>query len=158
MASIDIERLKREARGGDLTAAQVLLEHATRRDDLELHDFLRGVRNACMADLSARLHQWKEMRIWHGGMTLRLLDCGPKKIQCIKLVRQYTRLGLKEAKYLSDNAPITFPTPMNNLITLDEAIKAFVDIGARVTKDIFTETKAKQFYEAFHAFHTARGW
>jgi len=35
-----------------------------------------------------------------------LKDIGPKKIQVIKVVRQITNLGLKEAKELVDSAPI----------------------------------------------------
>ncbi|MFZ5915835.1 MAG: 50S ribosomal protein L7/L12 [Chloroflexota bacterium] len=34
-----------------------------------------------------------------------LTDAGPKKIQTIKVVRQITNLGLKEAKELVDSAP-----------------------------------------------------
>ncbi|GBE29172.1 50S ribosomal protein L7/L12 [bacterium BMS3Bbin04] len=36
-----------------------------------------------------------------------LKDCGAKKIQVIKVVRQLTGLGLKEAKELVDGAPNT---------------------------------------------------
>jgi large subunit ribosomal protein L7/L12 len=36
-----------------------------------------------------------------------LKECGPKKIQVIKVVREITGLGLKEAKDLVDGAPQT---------------------------------------------------
>lgn len=37
--------------------------------------------------------------------TLRLEDCGPNKIQVIKVIRTYTGLGLKEAKDLTESTP-----------------------------------------------------
>jgi ribosomal protein L7/L12 len=37
--------------------------------------------------------------------SVRLTSYGDKKIQCIKLVREYTCLGLKEAKELVESAP-----------------------------------------------------
>lgn len=39
------------------------------------------------------------------GGVLRLEECGPNKIQVIKVIREYTGLGLKEAKDLSESAP-----------------------------------------------------
>ena len=52
-----------------------------------------------------------------------LKECGPKKIQVIKVVRELTGLGLKEAKDLVDGAP--------------QAVKA------GVTKDEAAAVKAK---------------
>jgi ribosomal protein L7/L12 len=40
-----------------------------------------------------------------GMRTLRLDECGPNKIQVIKVIRTYTGLGLKEAKDLSESTP-----------------------------------------------------
>jgi len=37
--------------------------------------------------------------------TLRLDDCGPNKISVIKVIREHTGLGLKEAKDISEAAP-----------------------------------------------------
>ena len=37
--------------------------------------------------------------------TLRLEDCGPNKIQVIKIIREHTGLGLKEAKDLAESTP-----------------------------------------------------
>jgi len=37
--------------------------------------------------------------------TLRLDDAGPNKIQVIKVIREYTGLGLKEAKDLTESTP-----------------------------------------------------
>ena len=37
--------------------------------------------------------------------TIRLDECGPNKIQVIKVIRTYTKLGLKEAKDLTESTP-----------------------------------------------------
>ena len=60
-----------------------------------------------------------------------LVSAGEKKIQAIKVVREVTGLGLKEAKDLVDGAP----KPIKEGITVEEAeaIKAkFADSGATV--------------------------
>ena len=60
-----------------------------------------------------------------------LTSCGDKKIKVIKVVREVTNLGLKEAKDLVDNAP----KPVKEGISKKEAeeIKAkFLEAGAQV--------------------------
>lgn len=60
-----------------------------------------------------------------------LADIGDKKIQVIKVVREITGLGLKEAKELVDNAP----KPVKEKVSKDEAeaIKAKLEeVGATV--------------------------
>ena len=59
-------------------------------------------------------------------------DFGAKKIQVIKVVREVTSLGLKEAKALVDGAP----NPVREAVSNDEAeqIKAKLEqVGATVT-------------------------
>ena len=51
--------------------------------------------------------------------TVMLLGAGDKKIQVIKVVRELTGLGLKEAKDLVDGAP----KPVKEGVTKDEAAK-----------------------------------
>ena len=63
--------------------------------------------------------------------TVILMAAGPNKINVIKVVREITSLGLKEAKDLVDGAP----KPVKEGITKDEAEamkKKFVDAGASV--------------------------
>ncbi len=63
--------------------------------------------------------------------TVILTAAGPNKINVIKVVREITALGLKEAKDLVDGAP----KPVKEGITKDEAEamrKKFVDAGASV--------------------------
>jgi large subunit ribosomal protein L7/L12 len=63
--------------------------------------------------------------------TVVLTGAGANKINVIKVVREVTSLGLKEAKDLVDSAP----KPIKEGITKDEAAaiqKKFVDAGASV--------------------------
>ena len=60
-----------------------------------------------------------------------LKEAGAKKIQVIKVVRELTGLGLKEAKDLVESAP----KPIKESIPKDEANaikKKFEDVGAKV--------------------------
>jgi large subunit ribosomal protein L7/L12 len=59
-----------------------------------------------------------------------LAEVGPEKIKVIKVVREITSLGLKEAKDLVDNAP----KPVKEAIAKDEAeaiAKKLADVGAK---------------------------
>ena len=60
-----------------------------------------------------------------------LTEVGPNKIPVIKVVRELTQLGLKEAKDLVDAAP----KPVKEGVTKDEADKikaALEEVGAKV--------------------------
>lgn len=63
--------------------------------------------------------------------TVQLVEIGPKKINVIKVVREVTSLGLKEAKDLVESAP----APIKEEIPKDEAeavAKKFEEVGAKV--------------------------
>ena len=63
--------------------------------------------------------------------TVTLTDIGDKKINVIKVVREVTNLGLKEAKDLVEGAPKTLKEAVNK----DEAAaikKKFEEVGAKV--------------------------
>jgi large subunit ribosomal protein L7/L12 len=63
--------------------------------------------------------------------TATLTEIGPNKIPVIKVVRELTGLGLKEAKDLVD----AFPKAVKEGVTKDEAEKikaALEDVGAKV--------------------------
>ena len=63
--------------------------------------------------------------------TVTLTDIGDKKINVIKVVREVTSLGLKEAKDLVESAP----KPLKEGVTKDEAEaikKKFEEVGAKV--------------------------
>ena len=64
--------------------------------------------------------------------TVTLTEIGGNKINVIKVVREITSLGLKEAKDLVEGAP----KPVKEAIPKDEAEaikKKFEDVGAKVT-------------------------
>ena len=64
--------------------------------------------------------------------TVTLKEAGAKKIQVIKVVRELTGLGLKEAKDLVESAP----KPIKEGVPKDEAEaikKKFEEVGAKVT-------------------------
>lgn len=63
--------------------------------------------------------------------TVNLTEIGPKKINVIKVVREMTSLGLKEAKDLVESAP----KAIKEAIPKDEAEaiqKKFEEVGAKV--------------------------
>jgi large subunit ribosomal protein L7/L12 len=63
--------------------------------------------------------------------TVTLTEVGTNKINVIKVVREITALGLKEAKDLVEGAP----KPIKEGVTKDEAAaikKKFEDVGAKV--------------------------
>ena len=63
--------------------------------------------------------------------TVTLTDIGSNKINVIKVVREVTSLGLKEAKDLVEGAP----KPIKEGIPKDEAaaiVKKFAEVGAKV--------------------------
>ena len=63
---------------------------------------------------------------------VELTEVGSEKIKVIKIVREITGLGLKEAKELVDNAPrvIRDAAPKAEA---DELVKKLADVGAKVT-------------------------
>ena len=63
--------------------------------------------------------------------TVTLTEIGTNKINVIKVVREITALGLKEAKDLVESAP----KPVKEAVSKDEAAaikKKFEDVGAKV--------------------------
>jgi large subunit ribosomal protein L7/L12 len=63
--------------------------------------------------------------------TVSLTEVGAEKIKVIKVVREVTSLGLKEAKDLVESAP----KPLKEGVNKDEAAaikKKFEDVGAKV--------------------------
>ena len=63
---------------------------------------------------------------------VELTEIGSEKIKVIKIVRELTGLGLKEAKELVDNAPRILRDAVPKA-EADEIVKKLADIGAKVT-------------------------
>ncbi|MRJ02309.1 MAG: 50S ribosomal protein L7/L12 [Epsilonproteobacteria bacterium] len=60
-----------------------------------------------------------------------LTDAGPKKINTIKVIRQVTGLGLKEAKEAAENTPTTIKEGVSKE-EAEELKKKFEEAGAKV--------------------------
>jgi ribosomal protein L7/L12 len=95
-----------------MTAALTLLEIAKnligKREDREDYDCFHLANTAAnwisyVMDEEYKKPQPSEIGPVHNYI-VNLLSYGDKKIQCIKLVREYTHLGLKEAKELVESA------------------------------------------------------
>lgn len=65
---------------------------------------------------------------------LVLKDVGGEKIKVIKVVREQTGLGLKEAKEIVDSAPKTFKEGVSKE-DADKIIEAFKEVGATVAAE-----------------------
>ena len=63
---------------------------------------------------------------------VELTEVGSEKIKVIKIVRELTGLGLKEAKELVDNAPKVLREAAPKA-EADEIVKKLADVGAKVT-------------------------
>lgn len=64
-------------------------------------------------------------------MKIRLLECGNKKIAVIKEIRAATGLNLKDAKRLSDRAPVDLPQ-IRDERTAALAVKGLREAGAKI--------------------------
>ena len=63
---------------------------------------------------------------------VELTEVGSEKIKVIKIVREITGLGLKEAKELVDNAPRVLRDAAPKA-EADEIVKKLTDVGAKIT-------------------------
>lgn len=124
--------------------------------DLELEnvEFTVGPETMKIGRLKASLDVADLLRVQlpklvNGGVEgVMLLDCGQKKIQCIKQVRGFTGWGLKESKEFVESAPILLkvrgrdhdlagsPLPSEFRVTplkqAEEVARALQEIGATV--------------------------
>lgn len=70
------------------------------------------------------------LRVVDQPLSVTLMHCGHQKIQVIKTIRQWTNLGLKEAKDLSDRVPVDIP--FSNRDVAERFIKDAEECGAKV--------------------------
>lgn len=63
---------------------------------------------------------------------MELTDVGPNKIQVIKVVREFTTLGLKEAKDMVDAAPKVFKEGVSKE-EAEKIIEKFKEVGAKIS-------------------------
>jgi large subunit ribosomal protein L7/L12 len=113
-------------------------KHLDQLTVLELADYIKefetryGISAAAAAPLAAAAPQAEaKAEEAKSEFTLVLKSAGDKKINVIKIVREITSLGLKEAKDLVDGAP----KPVKEGLAKDEAEtlkKKFEEVGAQV--------------------------
>ncbi len=84
-----------------------------------------GVVVAAAADSAAEVEEKTEWDV-------ELTEVGPNKVKVIKLVRDYTGLGLKEAKELVDNAPGIIKSGITKA-EADDLIAKLAEEGAKGT-------------------------
>jgi len=80
--------------------------------------------------------------------SVRLTSYGDKKIQCIKLVREYTYLGLKEAKELVESVPCDV------LVTTDAdaAFSLYIKLNHLPDFDVPRANASCELYRDSHLF------
>jgi len=114
-------------------------KHLDQLTVLELADYIKefetryGISAAAAAPVAAAAAPQAEAKAEEtkSEFTLVLKSAGDKKINVIKIVREITSLGLKEAKDLVDGAP----KPVKEGLAKDEAEalkKKFEEVGAQV--------------------------
>ncbi len=113
-------------------------KHLDQLTVLELADYIKefetryGISAAAAAPVAAAAPQAEaKAEEAKSEFTLVLKSAGDKKINVIKIVREITSLGLKEAKDLVDGAP----KPVKEGLAKDEAEtlkKKFEEVGAQV--------------------------
>ena len=99
----DLEKIAQEIQGLTLLEASELVKMLEQRLGVSAAAPVAAVAVAGAATAAAPVAQVEEKTEFD----VVLKEAGPKKIQVIKVVRQLTTLGLKEAKDVVDNAPST---------------------------------------------------
>ena len=83
-----------------------------------------------------KLDLFMQMLTGHGGGSIIIISTGSEFINCIKLIRAYSGLGLKEAKDLADLARTSGGNTARFKLLSGQSrnacIRDFSDIGARV--------------------------
>jgi ribosomal protein L7/L12 len=130
MSSVDLDRLKHLAEQGDIQAAQILRTYADRSQDQQLLWYLEGVCRAQLERIAAEMEDWRGLAKLCG-MDVVLESCGPNKINCIKVIRELTGRGLKEAKDLAEQTPSILLRAVASA-TAHEAMSKLIETGAKV--------------------------
>lgn len=116
--------------------SQAVIEVIEKMSVLELSELVKALEDkfgvvAAAPMMAAAAPAAAEVEEVSSTVTVTLVDCGDKKIQVLKAVREVTGLGLKEAKDLVDAAP----KPVKENIDREEAEKikkALEEQGAKV--------------------------
>ena len=77
-------------------------------NDLPITEFRQNIRDDVLELIELKKQSIKDIELTKiGGFEVRLIDTGPKKINIIKIIRQSSGIGLKEAKYIAEHTPQT---------------------------------------------------
>ena len=137
-----------------MTAALTLLEIAKnligKREDREDYDCFHLANTAANWISYVMDEEYKKFQppgIVHN-YSVRLTSYGDKKIQCIKLVREYTYLGLKEAKELVESVPCDV------LVTTDAdaAFSLYIKLNHLPDFDVPRANASCELYRDSHLF------
>jgi large subunit ribosomal protein L7/L12 len=122
------------------TSREDVLEYLANANMMEIGELVKDIKSKFGVEIAAPVAVAASAGPAGGGaaaveekteFTVKLTGAGDKKIQVIKVLRELTNLGLKEAKDLVDSAPAV----VKEGVTKDEAekIKAkFAEVGATV--------------------------
>jgi ribosomal protein L7/L12 len=86
--------------------------------------------SASVRSANAPPAQPREDSVPVAGEGITLLELGPNKIQVIRVVREYTRLGLKEAKELVESAPCAVGQKLD-VLRLQDFVRDLREVGAK---------------------------
>lgn len=122
------------------TSREDVLEYLANANMMEIGELVKDIKSKFGVEIAAPVAVAAAAGPAGGGaaaaeekteFTVKLTSAGDKKIQVIKVLRELTNLGLKEAKDLVDSAPAV----VKEGVSKDEAekIKAkFAEVGATV--------------------------
>ncbi len=122
------------------TSREDVLEYLANANMIEIGELVKDIKSKFGVEIAAPVAVAAAAGPSGGGaaaaeekteFTVKLTSAGDKKIQVIKVLRELTNLGLKEAKDLVDSAPAV----VKEGVSKDEAekIKAkFAEVGATV--------------------------
>jgi hypothetical protein len=117
----------------DFIVREVCDDGSVPDDDLKFIKFGDEVSHGLVKDFFDRSgHAMGLMFRSCGDQVLSFVDVGANKIAAIKVVRELTNLGLKEAKDLVESAPGTPFLIVENHDDVRFALKAFEHTGAKV--------------------------
>ena len=116
--------------------SQAVIEVIEKMSVLELSELVKALEDkfgvvAAAPMMAAAATAAAEVEEVSSTVTVTLVDCGDKKIQVLKAVREVTGLGLKEAKDLVEGAPKTLKEGVTKK-EAEEIKKKLEAVGAKV--------------------------
>jgi hypothetical protein len=134
--------LKALALSGDSAAATVLHKNALRKEDKELLAYLGMIAEKRLGELRVDIDRWKSCL---PSVPLVMTRYGHNsKIPAIKLIREITGLGLKEAKKCSEAVPALLVEFCDRTLALRYAERAACD-GVHLSTEYSTRYNTNKY-------------